>query len=65
MNDGLTLRLVIISDEDEMGLGSGLKMKHKIHEDDAENFNTYDIKKVTRAFTNFADGNMWKSIINE
>ena len=63
-SDGVTILLVLISDENEMGLAAGGKIKQKIYEDDKENLNLYNPKKVTRVFVNIANGNMWKSITN-
>ena len=65
MRGGTTLRLVISCDQNEMGLGAGGKMKQKIYEDDEENLNQYNLKKVTRVFVNIANGNLWRAITNK
>merc|ERR1712087_224354 len=59
---GATLRLVITSNAEEMGLAAGGKMKQKIYEDDECNLGQYNAKKVTRVFVNIANGNMWTGI---
>jgi len=56
------IHLAVQSDEDEMGIAAGGKMKQKIYADDVSNLNKYNLKKVTRVFVNIANGNMWKSI---
>ena len=65
ITDGTTLRLVVTSDEEEMGLAAGGKMKQRIYEDDEGNLNMYNVKKATRVFVNIANGNLWRSITNK
>jgi len=62
VTDNATIRLVIDTDAQEMGLAAGGKITQKIYGDDAENMNQYNLRKVTRVFVNIANGNMWKAI---
>ena len=63
--NGVTLRLKITSDAQELGLAIGGTTEQKIYADDDENFDMYNVKKVTRVFVNIANGNMWKAITNK
>merc|ERR1712087_676588 len=60
-----TLQLFEKREDEEMGLAAGGKMKQKIYEDDAENFDMYNTKRVTRVFVNIANGNMWQKITGQ
>jgi len=60
-----TLQLLVKSEDSEMGLAAGGKMKQKIYPDSKSNFNRYNIKKVTRVFVNIANGTMWNKITNK
>ena len=58
-----TIRLEINrSREKEIGLAVGGKMKQKIYEDDKDNIDFYNIKRVTRLFVNICNGTMWQAI---
>eukprot|EP00483_Globobulimina_turgida_P007627 UN07642 len=52
IHGSVTLQLLVKSEDSEMGLAAGGKMKQKIYSDSQGNLNRYNIKKVTRVICN-------------